>query len=230
MAKVLEGRGSFADLPIPDWSSAYDSGAVNATPYSVSDAEGYLTTAGWQKGATGWTAPKDTAPYTMELLTLDEATNPVVYQAALEVADSWRAIGLTVQLDAVSTSVYMDRLDNGLFDTAIADYEVGLDPDLGPMLLSTQVGSGGSNVSGVQDTSLDQLLLTVRKTVDPTARQAAVSAVEQYVSTTLPILPLAFRDYDLVVSSRVYDVVSNEIADPSGRFWDVIDWRLASDR
>jgi ABC-type transport system substrate-binding protein len=148
----------------------------------------------------------------------------------VQVADAWRAVGLNVQLEAVSTGVYMDRLNTGLFDSAIVDYEVGLDPDLGPMLLSTQVGSGGSNVSGVQDTSLDQLLLTVRKTVDLDARQDAVSAVEKYISTTLPILPLAFRDYDLVVSSRVYDIVSNEIADPSGRFWDVIDWRLASDR
>jgi len=41
---------------------------------------------------------------------------------------------------------------------------------------------------------------------------------------------LAFREYDLVVSSRVYDAVSNDISDPSSRFWDVIDWRLASGR
>jgi ABC-type transport system substrate-binding protein len=230
VTKVLEGRGSYADLPIPSWSPAYDSGSVNATPYSVSDAEGYLATAGWQQSSAGWTAPKATTTYSMELLTLDEASNPLVYQTAVQVADAWRAVGLNVQLEAVSTGVYMDRLNTGLFDSAIVDYEVGLDPDLGPMLLSTQVGSGGSNVSGVQDTSLDQLLLTVRKTVDLDARQDAVSAVEKYISTTLPILPLAFRDYDLVVSSRVYDIVSNEIADPSGRFWDVIDWRLASDR
>jgi ABC-type transport system substrate-binding protein len=124
----------------------------------------------------------------------------------------------------------VERLDSGQFDSAIVDFDVGLDPDLGPLLLSSQVGSGGSNVSGVQDKALDQLLLTVRKTVDPAARQAAVSTLEQYLSTSLPILPLAFREYDLVVSSRVYDMVSNDIADPSGRFWDVIDWRLASGR
>jgi ABC-type transport system substrate-binding protein len=110
------------------------------------------------------------------------------------------------------------------------DYEVGLDPDLGPMLLSSQVGSGGSNVAGMQDPTLDQMLLLARKTVDPVARQAAVSAVERYVSSSLPILPLAFRDYDVVVSNRVWGIQSNQLADPSGRFWDVIDWRLASGR
>ena len=60
--------------------------------------------------------------------------------------------------------------------------------------------------------------------------QAAVSAVEKYISTTVPVLPLCFRDYDLVVSNGVRGLVSNEISDPSGRFWDVIDWRLASGR
>jgi hypothetical protein len=41
---------------------------------------------------------------------------------------------------------------------------------------------------------------------------------------------LAFEDYDLVVSNKVRGVVSNQISYPSGRFWDVIDWRLASGR
>jgi ABC-type transport system substrate-binding protein len=230
LAKVLDGRGSTADLPIPSWSPAYDSTAVTPTVYSGSDAEENLTTAGWKRTAAGWTAPKGTTTYTMDLLTPDQASNPVLYQTALRVADAWRAIGLEVTVDAVTTSAYLTRLYAGQFGSAIVDFEVGLDPDLGPMLLSTQVGSGGSNVSGMHDPTLDQLLLKVRKTVVPAARKLAVSDLERYLSTTMPILPLAFRDYDLVVSNGVRGLVSNEISDPSGRFWDVIDWRLASAR
>jgi ABC-type transport system substrate-binding protein len=230
LTKVLEGRGSFADLPIPNWSSAYDSGSVTATPYDILDAEGYLATAGWQRTAAGWTAPKGTAIYSLELLTMDQASNPVIYQTAMQVAAAWAAIGLVVQVDAVPTAAYMQRLNAGQFSSAIVAFGVGLDPDLGPLLLSSQVGSGGSNVSGLQDATLDGLLLTVHKTVDPVARQEAISALEKYISTTLPILPLAFRDYDLVVSNGVRNMVSNPISDPSGRFWDVINWRLASGR
>jgi ABC-type transport system substrate-binding protein len=230
LAKVLDGRGSSADLPIPNWSPAYDPTAVTPTVYSGSDAEENLTTAGWKRTAAGWTAPKGTTTYTMDLLTPDEASNPVLYQTAVRVADAWRAIGLEVTVSAVTTSAYLTRLYAGQFGSAIVDFEVGLDPDLGPMLLSTQVGSGGSNVSGMHDPTLDQLLLKVRKTVDPADRKLAVSDLERYLSTTMPILPLAFRDYDLVVSNGVRGLVSNEISDPSGRFWDVIDWRLASAR
>jgi ABC-type transport system substrate-binding protein len=230
LAKVLDGRGSSAALPIPNWSPAYDSTSVTSTAFSGSDAEENLTTAGWKRTAAGWTAPKGTTTYTMDLLTPDQASNPVVYQTALQVAGAWRAIGLEVKVDAVATSTYIARLYAGQFGSAIVDFEVGLDPDLAPILLSNQVGSGGSNVSGMQDPTLDQLLVKVRKTVDPAARKLAVSDLERYLSTTLPILPLAFRDYDLVVSNRVRGLVSNEVADPSGRFWDVIDWRLASAR
>ena len=67
------------------------------------------------------------------------------------------------------------------------------------------------------------------KTIDPVDRQTAVSAVEKYVSTAEPILPLVFRDYDFVVSKRVQNVSGTQISDPSSRYWDVIDWRLASD-
>jgi ABC-type transport system substrate-binding protein len=230
LAKVLEGRGSLADLPIPSWSPAYDPDAVTATPYSTTDAIGYLTAAGWQRSAKGWTALKGTSLYTLDLLTPDEASNPVVYRIAQEVAEAWSAIGLDVTIEAVPTGTYLSRLDSGEFAAAIVNFEVGLDPDLGPMLLSSQVGTGGSNVSGLEDKTLDPMLLAVRKTVEPTARKEAISALEKYISTTVPILPLVFRDYDLVVSSRVWGPLSNEIADPSGRFWDVIDWRLASAR
>ncbi|HEU6440214.1 MAG TPA: ABC transporter substrate-binding protein [Terriglobales bacterium] len=230
LANVLDGRGSNADLPIPNWSPAFDPSALTAAPYDVTDAQGYLTTAGWVRTPDGWTAPKAKTTYTLELLTPNEASHPILYRTAQQVAADWRAIGLNVVIDAVPLKNYLDRLGNGQFSSAVAIFEVGLDSDLGPMLLSSQVGSGGSNVSGLVDKTLDQLLITARKTTDYAGHQAAVSAVEKYISTTVPVLPLCFRDYDLVVSSRVRGLVSNDIGDPSSRFWDVIDWRLASAR
>src|ERR1035437_4695576 len=227
---VFEGRGTVADLPIPAWSREYDPASAISTPYSINDAESFLTSAAWVRSATGWTLPKGTAVYTMDLLTLNEASNPMVYRTAQAVAESWKAIGLTVTIDAVPTATYVQRLTNGDFAAAVVNFEVGLDPDLGPVLLSSQVGSGGSNVAGVQDKTLDPMLMDVRKTVVPADRKAAISTLEKYISTTIPILPLIFRDYNLVVSNRVRNVTSNEISDASGRFWDVVDWRLASDR
>jgi len=230
VTKVLEGRGSYADLPIPSWSPAYDSGSVNATPYSVSDAEGYLATAGWQQSSAGWTAPKATTTYSMELLTLDEASNPLVYQTAVQVADAWRAVGLNVQLEAVSTGVYMDRLNTGLFEFGDRRLRGRTRPGPGadaPVDASgfgwfERLGRAGhiarpTPAHGAQDG---------RSGCPPGCRLGSREVHLDHAADPA----LAFRDYDLVVSSRVYDIVSNEIADRRADLWDVIDWRLASDR
>jgi ABC-type transport system substrate-binding protein len=153
-----------------------------------------------------------------------------MFAAGQMVANEWRAIGLAVTVDAVPLTSYLSRLQDGTFDAAVVDFQIGLGSDLGPLLLSSQVGSGGSNVSGLSDRTLDQMLLTARKTMDPAARQLQLDAIESYMSTTIPVLPLAFREYELVVSAKVQKVLSAPIADPSGRYWDVIDWRLANDR
>ncbi len=232
LTTVLGGRGTTTDLPLPAWSPYYDLAAAESIPYSPTDAASYLSDAGWTLTEGQWSVPEasPSAAYALELLTPSKSANPLLYSTAQFVADSWKAIGLAVTLDPVPIATYLSRLDQGDFTAAVVDFDVGLEPDLSPLLLSSQIGSGGSNVSGVQDTTLDQLLLTARKTVDPAARPAALNALEQYLSTTVPILPLAYREYDLVVSSHVQKLLSNDISDPSGRYWDVIDWRLASDR
>ena len=226
---VLLGHGTVADAPLPPWSPSYDATAVTPVAYDAVAAGSKLAAAGWIRTTSGWAAPGSSAAYSMHILSPAQDANPILYATAKAVAAAWTALGLNVTLDVAPVTTYLARLDSGDFTTAVVDFEVGLDPDLGPLLLSSQVGSGGSNVSGVQDQTLDGLLQVARKTVDPVARQVAVSAVERYVSTTVPILPLMFRDYDLVVASRLRNVYGVDIADPSNRFWDVVDWRLASD-
>jgi ABC-type transport system substrate-binding protein len=228
LGSVLSGRGTVADIPIPNWSPAYDPSAITPVAYDPTGAGSKLAAAGWMRTTSGWAAPRTSVPYVIHVLTPLESSNPAVYRTAQAVAAAWTAIGFKVAVDVVPVAIYLARLDSGDFVTAVVDFEVGLDADLGPLLLSSQVGSGGSNVSGVQDATLDGLLLIARKTVDPVNRQVAISAVERYCSTSMPILPLAFRDYNLVVSSRLRNVFGSDIADPSNRFWDVIDWRLAS--
>lgn len=229
LTSILRGRGSIADAPLPSWSAAYDKTAINATPFSSSTAQSGLSAAGWVHDATGWTPPHGTSPYTIRLLTLDEASNPIVYRIAQQVAMDWRALGLNVALQPVAAATYTQRLQGADFDAAIVDYRLGLDPDVSSLFLSTQVAPAGSNLTGVQDQGLDRLLTNVRTTTDPTDRQAAVSALEKYVTTNVLMLTICFVDYEFVVSDRVQGLSPNEIADPSNRYWDVLDWRLASD-
>jgi peptide/nickel transport system substrate-binding protein len=226
---VLAGYGSPADVPLPAWSSWYDPASVAATAYSQTDAAADLTAAGWTKDAAGWTAPDGKSPYSLRLLSPDKATDPVAYRVAQKVVGAWRTIGLTVSWQAPGANDYLAQITNGDFDAVVVDYHLGLDPDVSALLLSNQAAPAGSNLSGIADKTLDGLLTTVRTTSDPTARRAAVSALEKYLSANVLVLPVCFADYEFVLSGRLDGVSSDQIADPSGRFWDVLDWRLASD-
>jgi len=226
---ALLGLGSVAYVPLPSWSPSYDPTAVSATAYSTSDAQADLVAAGWVRGQSGWMLPNAKSNYAIKLLSPDETANPVAYQIAVEVAAEWRGLGLVVSLQTFDAADYTQNLSSGDFDAAVVDYQLGLDPDVSPLLLSSQAAPAGSNLSGVTNTSLDQLLTAVRTTSDTDARQTAISALEKYISTNVLMLPICSADYEFVISDRVQAVSTNEIADPSGRYWDVLDWRLASD-
>jgi ABC-type oligopeptide transport system substrate-binding subunit len=107
---------------------------------------------------------------------------------------------------------------------------IGLDPDLYPLLASSQTLTGGSNVMGVQDPTLDALLVKARAPGTDAARKAAYSALEKQLATGRYLLPLAFADEVVVVHDTLEGPVLRQASDPSDRFWDVLTWRLAVDR
>ncbi len=231
LTRILSGRGSLAEVPLPFWSTWYDSSAVTTVPYLGHAAEEGLANAGWTRGqnGVGWLLPGKTVPYSLKLLTLDAASNPTLNRVAQQVATDWREIGIQVTVTEASVKDYRDALQNSTFDAAVVEYKLGLDPDVSALLLSSQSAPAGSNLSGVADQTLDRLLQAVRTTTDAAARKKAVSALESYVSSNVLMLPICFSDYSLVVSGGLSGVAPGQIADPSDRYWDVLDWRLASD-
>ena len=155
----------------------------------------------------------------------------MAYQLAEGVTQSWKALGLTVShVGLPPAELAGTRLRAGDFSAALLSVNVGLDPDLYPLLASTQTTTTGSNFSGLQDPNLDQLLLAARGPGTAEARKAAYGALQEQLSGGLYILPIAFRDVVVVASSRLSGPVVRIVGDPAGRFWDVLTWRLAVGR
>ena len=216
---------------IPAASVLYDSGAAGTVPYDRDAAQKALKAAHWTKVANAWRRPKFKKPYVFELLSPDAASNPAAFAAAEAVARDWKRIGLQVTHVALPPSEFVtERLAKGKFIAAVADVTVGLDPDLYPLLASSQTLTGGSNVIGLQDPALDKLLVAARKPGSAAARAAAYSALQKQLAKGRYVLPLAFADESVVVRDTVQGPVPRQVADPSDRFWDVLTWRLAADR
>ncbi len=228
---VFDRMATQADSPIPPTSWAFDRTSSPAVAHDAKAAAAALKKAGWTQVDGRWRPSKATKPYSIELLSPNADVNPTLHAVAERVAADWDALGFTVQLVELDPGASLtDRLREGKFTAAVLDISIGLDPDLYPLLASSQTRAGGLNLIGLQDPTLDALLATARKPGDATARKAAYVALQKQLTAGQYLLPLAFADEVVVARNDVQEVVVQPVGDPSDRFWDVLTWRLANDR
>jgi ABC-type transport system substrate-binding protein len=230
-AVVFGGAATRADGLIPPSSWAADPAASPPVARDLKAAAASLVEAGWTKAKDGWHEAGAKGPRTLELLVPDRTMNPILYAAGSQVAADWTALGFAVDvMEEDPAIVATDHLRTGDFQAAVVEIAIGHDPDLYPLLASSQVRTGGANVIGLQDPLLDDLLEAARKPAAEPARIAAYRALQERISGGAYLLPLAWPDEVVVLGSRVSGPAPREVADGSERFGDVLTWRLADDR
>jgi peptide/nickel transport system substrate-binding protein len=231
VSDAFGSRAAIADAPIPPTSWAFDSTASAPVAPDPAAAAAALTKAGWTKVDERWRPPGATDAYTLEILSPDAAMNPALHAVAEQVAAGWESIGLSARVvEADGTTPMAERLRKGEFGAAVVDIAIGHDPDLYPLLASSQTQTGGLNVSGLQDATLDGLLAAARQPGTDEARKAAYTALQAQLATGRYLLPIAFADEVVVARDTLENAVVQPVSDGSDRFWDVLTWRLANDR
>ena len=230
IAGNLAGSGSQADSPVPPSSWAFDPAASAPLASKPTAAATALKAAGWTKATAGWLAPKAKTPFTFDLLSPDLASNPIAWGTAELVTSQWRAFGLKVTHVALAPADLVARLGAGTFVAALVQVNIGIDPDLYPLFASSQAISGGANLTGIQDSTLDRLLAAARAPGTDAARRTAYSKLQAALVSNPPMLPLFFQDDLVVVDSRVQGPAIRSLGDLSDRYWDVLTWRLADGR
>jgi peptide/nickel transport system substrate-binding protein len=228
---AFAGFVSPATSLIPPSSPMFDAKADPVVPYSRGAAGKAFSAAAWTKVSNAWRLPNAKKPLTIEVLSPTESSNATLYRVAEDVVRDWTRIGIRATHVAVPPSEFAaERLSAGKFQVAIADLRIGLDPDLYPLLASSQTLTGGSNVMGVQSADLDALLEKARAPGSASARRAAYSALQTSLAAGRYVLPLAFADEVVVFRDTVQGPSVRQVTDGSDRFWDVLTWRLAVDR
>jgi peptide/nickel transport system substrate-binding protein len=185
-----------------------------------------LQRAGWKRGTLGWTG-RDGKTVHFTLSSLDATTDPSGNALARAIADEWRAFGIGVDVVTYDGDGFVAQLVAGTFDIALLDVNMGLDPDVFPLLTSSQAVQGGSNVGGYQSGALDKLLSAARSGADRPTRTKAFADLQAALTRDLPLLTIAFSEELYVVDARLSGPDQRLVADRSGRFWDVLTWRLA---
>ena len=217
--------------PIPPSSPVFDAAADPPVAYDPKAAATALKAANWTQKDDGWYLPKAKDPLAIEVLSPTKGANPGLYAAAERVVADWTALGMTVTHTPLPPGEFVtERLATADFGVAIADVTIGLDPDLYPLLASSQTLTGGSNVMGIQDPTLDGLLAKARAPGTETDRKAAYRALQVQLGKGRYLLPLAFADEVVVARDTLEGPALRQVSDRSDRFWDVLTWRLADGR
>jgi peptide/nickel transport system substrate-binding protein len=227
---AFHGLAREADSPIPPTSWAFDPAASPPVTKDAVTAANALTKAGWTKVDDRLRPAGAKEAYAIRLVIPEAEMNPVLRAVADQAATDWGALGLDVQIVEAPAGGFLEDLREGEFTAAAIDVAIGHDPDLYPLLAASQTQTGGLNVMGIQDATLDGLLAAARKPGTDEARKAAYTALQTNLAAGRYVLPIAFADEVVVVRDEVENVVVRPVADPSDRFWDVLTWRLANDR
>jgi peptide/nickel transport system substrate-binding protein len=229
VSSVLGGNATRADALIPPTSWAFDKDAAGRVKFDPKAAAKTLQDAGWTKKDGKWVAPGAKAPYQLEVLSVPASSNPRLAGVADFVRRSWEDFGFNVKTTEQKGTDVAASLRSGEFTAAVVDIAERLEPDLYPLLATSQVQSTGSNLSGYQDPALDPLLEAARKPGTDEEQAAAWKALLTALAEKQPILPLAWNE-EIMLARGVEGVTPRLIADTGDRYWDVLAWRLAADR
>ena len=228
VAAASGGHGVIVDVPIAPSSPLYDASAPAPMTHDQAAAAKAFKDAGWKKVGESWQASGDKEPLRIQVVTVEEATNPELYAAAERVVAAWKDLGIKATLKAYPPVEFVDgQLRSGEFDAAVVEMDLGLDPDLTALLDSSQAARGGSNLAGYQSAKMDGLLSAARTAIDPTVRKAKFKDLQAELLERLPFLSLYLEDRVELADDRLQGPTPRQVSSASDRFWDVLTWRLA---
>ncbi|MGZ3586533.1 MAG: ABC transporter substrate-binding protein [Candidatus Limnocylindrales bacterium] len=225
---VLHGAGTAAVSPYPPAAPDLPALAAPLPPFDVTAAAKLLTAAGWKRQTDGWHRPGAKEAVAFEVVTVDAESNAALNAVAQRVVAAWRDLGLNVQLSPLTAGdLVQGRLLRHDFQAAVVDMNLGLDPDLMPLLTSGEARRGGSNLAGYQNVAFDGLLEAAHTYAAPEVRQKRLGDVQKAFAAQLPFLPLLFADRTELLRERLQGPSARQLGTPSDRFWDVLTWHLA---
>jgi peptide/nickel transport system substrate-binding protein len=217
-----------ADSPILAGTWAYDPDLepVNFDPLmamQLLDESGWVTEGGIR------TREGQTISFT--LLIGDRDADEALGQAIVE---QWRALGIDVKLESMSPTELVEHLSTTTeegrdFDAALVEFSQGrlADPDPYPFWHQSQIEEG-QNYSGLADRFISEELEIARKDPNGVRRMELYRSFQQrFVEQSYAVLlynPL----YHFTASCQVVGIQVMIFVDPSDRYRNLHEWRIAS--
>ncbi len=163
-------------------------------------------------------------------ITLTTVNQPQLMMAANLLKNYWEALGISVQINALSLTDLKPIIKARSYDALLYGQALGAEPDLYPFWYSSQKIDPGLNLSAYENKTVDQLLKDARETLDPSIKEKKYEQLQDIVIKDSPALFLYNPNYVYWVSNSIKGIDTEKIIDPSGRFSNITNWYIKTKR
>jgi len=223
---ITDVFGGRAVLPVSPWLGQGQPSATSTV--DLGRARTLLDNDGWKINPTTGIRTKQNQALQFTISTNDSLVNS---KAAQELADQWKALNITVNLNVLPSKQLSDTLIKPrTFDVLLFPQKFGADPDPFPFWHSSQIKDPGFNLTGLADATVDSLIINTRTTTDQSARQQDYRQFNALIMSKYPVIFLDQTEFIYALDSSIKNVALKALYDPSQRFNSISDWYIAEKR
>jgi len=227
--RLLHGQAIIATSPILPGNWAYYDG-IEKYDFDLSEAVSKLDSLGYNLASDGsGILEKDGILLSFTLLYPNDEVHASVAEA---IQNNWRALGVNVELQAVSyEQLINDHLVPRNYQAALVDLDFSNthDPDPYPFWHQAEA-TGGQNYSQWDDRSASEYIEQARVIVDTPFRIRLYRNFQILFARELPALPLYYPVFSFGVDSQVSGIQISHLSAISDRFEGINNWYLVTRR
>jgi peptide/nickel transport system substrate-binding protein len=223
--QLLGGQAVIADGPILPGTWAYHEG-LESLAYDPETARTLLKEAGYVLSEGDTVRKKGDVALQVKLIYPDDEIHRKLAEA---VQKDWNAIGVGVELEAISYEVLVnERLDQRVYEAAVVELNLARSPDPDPYPFWDQaMATSGQNYSQWDNQYASEYLEQARITTDISERSRLYHNFQVLFNQELPALTLYYPMYSYVLKKDILGVSMGPLFETSDRFATIIGWSFA---
>ena len=228
VAQVLDGFGVPTTKPIVTPHRALqseDTAEEDNSTSTVRSPEEILQTGGWKKNQAGFWEKKLDGSNQILSVTIRTGNSPLFQKTAEQVADSWRKIGIGVQIEQYEqTGLVQSVIRSRDFEALLFGLDMNRLQDLYPFWHSSQKDDPGLNIAQYTNVNVDRLLEEARISEDPAEQLRLLNETSKIIESEVPAIFLFGPSISYVVNRDISASEMNMLGRPADRFMNISNW------
>jgi peptide/nickel transport system substrate-binding protein len=214
---ILGGYGTALTGPVPAGTGIEETPAATSTPAQLLLKDGFT-----QASSTGaWT---DSSGNTLSI-TLKTSNAPELTAMAQAIQTDWQTIGIKTSLQFYAPGdLSQEVIRNRSFQALLFGMVIGKGDDLYDFWSSKERSAPGLNLTGYNNSAVDNLLTKLRTESDPVARIKDLATINETIAASYPAAFIESPDFVYVVPKDLKGVILPPITSPADRFATVATW------